>query len=130
MTDKLSAILDRLNAAWRVPNVARKPETSFEFVPVIFANGEDDDTPGFVAAIQNEAVQFDDVIFKPGEGLEITGRMLRFCVGGITVAYHDGTMGQLFPAIAHGPQITVHSKLVGSTRSIHVESCNIDWGVR
>lgn len=46
------------------------------FVPVIFANGEDDDLPGLAAAVENRHVQFDDRIYKPGEELIIDRRHL------------------------------------------------------
>jgi hypothetical protein len=46
------------------------------FVPVIFANGEDDDGPGLQACADNEAVQFDDRVFEPGEAIMICGRKL------------------------------------------------------
>ena len=48
-----------------VPNVARKLGPAFDFVPVIFANGEDDDLPGIAAALQNEAVQYGEHVYLP-----------------------------------------------------------------
>lgn len=47
------------------------------FLPVIFANGEDDDVPGLVAAIANKPFQFDDRIYKRGEELVIDRRTIR-----------------------------------------------------
>jgi hypothetical protein len=44
------------------------------FVPVIFANGEDDDAPGLQACFDDEAVQLDGRIHEPGETVEICGR--------------------------------------------------------
>lgn len=52
------------------------------FVPVIFANGEEDDAPGLQAAFDNDAVQFDGRIYEPGEPIAITGRHI---VLGVTV---------------------------------------------
>jgi hypothetical protein len=49
------------------------------FVPVIFANGEDDDGPGLQACFDNEAVQFDDRIYEPGEPVSIFGRRIVIC---------------------------------------------------
>lgn len=46
------------------------------FVPVIFANGEDDDIPGLVAAIEHKWVQFDGHIYKPHEDIVIHNRHL------------------------------------------------------
>ncbi len=46
------------------------------FVPVIFANGEDDDTQGLIAAIENERVQFDEKIYDPGEHISISDRKI------------------------------------------------------
>lgn len=46
------------------------------FVPVIFANGQDNDSPGLQAACDNEAVQFDDRVYEPGESIDIIGRTL------------------------------------------------------
>jgi hypothetical protein len=46
------------------------------FVPVIFANGRDNDLPGITAAIENRAVQFDEKIYQPGEAIKITGRTI------------------------------------------------------
>lgn len=46
------------------------------FVPVIFANGVDDDVPGLVAAIEHKLVQFDDKLYEPREDIEINGRTI------------------------------------------------------
>jgi len=53
----------------------------FELLPVIFANGEDDDLPGLVAAVLNEKVQFDERTYAPGEPIEIVGRSLLLSKG-------------------------------------------------
>lgn len=44
------------------------------FVPVIFANGEDDDWPGLQAFVDDEAVLFDDRIYEPEDSLTIRRR--------------------------------------------------------
>lgn len=46
------------------------------FVPVIFANGIDDDLPGLLAAFMNEAVQFEDHIYQPRDRIVIIGKVL------------------------------------------------------
>lgn len=61
----------------RPPKVRRGRETSYEFVPVIFANGKDDDLPGLMAAIENRKVQYDDRIYAAGEPVTIYDRALR-----------------------------------------------------
>lgn len=75
-----------------------------EFLPVIFANDEDDDTPGFVAAITNQAVQFDETVYRPGQDLSVVGRSLRFlssvrltcsCGCGATVEIESGEGGEM-----------------------------------
>ena len=47
------------------------------FIPVIFANGEDDDEPGLTAAANNEIVQFDETVYQPGQPITITNRQIR-----------------------------------------------------
>jgi hypothetical protein len=39
-----------------------------DFVPVIFANGVDDDLPGLVATMQRERFQFEDRVYNPKDG--------------------------------------------------------------
>lgn len=55
-------------------DLEEKPKTKKlpEFVPVIFANGIDDDTPGFVALFTHEKVQYGEKIYKPNESIHIT----------------------------------------------------------
>ena len=50
-----------------------------DFVPVIFANGSDDDSYGIAAWMKkNQRVQFDGRIYKPGEHIVIEGRRMLF----------------------------------------------------
>lgn len=58
----------------RPPAKKREARDLPRFVPVIFANGEDDDAPGVQAAFDNEAVQFDERIYEPDEDIVIVGR--------------------------------------------------------
>jgi hypothetical protein len=67
----IGALLDRL----RKPKLQR--DLREIFVPVIFANGKDDDLPGIIAAIENRAVQFDEKIYQPGEPIVIYWREIR-----------------------------------------------------
>jgi hypothetical protein len=46
------------------------------FYPVIFADGETSDTPGFTAACANDFVMFDDRLYMPGETIRIYGRRI------------------------------------------------------
>jgi hypothetical protein len=80
-----------------------KTELDVEFVPVIFANGEDDDTPGLIAALKNEKVLFDENIYLPFERIEIIKRDLVitekiFCyTEGEEVEIPDGYVGVCQP---------------------------------
>jgi len=60
-------------------------------VPVIFANGRDDDLPGFRAAIENKRVFFRDRIYEPGEAIKSEGHTLAFSCGRIIIS--DGEFG-------------------------------------
>lgn len=68
---------DLLNRPITAPSAVVSP--SWDFVPVIFANGEDDDLPGLTAAIRNERVQYGDRIYKHGEEIIIHDKVLRLC---------------------------------------------------
>ncbi|WP_114214201.1 MULTISPECIES: hypothetical protein [Brucella/Ochrobactrum group] len=63
MTDVIEKRLTKLNIEW---------------VPVIFANGEDDDGPGVAAYVSGRKVQFGDEIYPPEKDLLITGRQMVF----------------------------------------------------
>lgn len=68
----------------------RTTETLPEFVPVIFANGKDDDSYGVAAWLkQDQRVQFDGRIYAPGEHIVISGRSMRF-ERGVKVEASDG----------------------------------------
>lgn len=93
--DPYIAFRDELNRS--LADIAGRPAAKADItmqlglVPVIFANGTDDDLPGLVAAIENRRVQFDDRIYEPGDALTIERRKLRssrriFVVG----PGHDG----------------------------------------
>jgi len=95
--DPLASYRDELNRQFAAIAEISKPAvrldivTRLGLVPVIFANGVDDDLPGLVAAIQNSRVLFGERIYEPGEPLVIERRILRasrriFVVG----PGHDG----------------------------------------
>lgn len=54
-----------------------KTDLSALFVPVIFANGEDDDLAGLLATFRDEAVLFGDRVYQPGEDVSVIQRSLR-----------------------------------------------------
>lgn len=64
-------INDALNKVTVMMRTMTKSETEFklDFVPVIFANGEDDDGPGLTAALTNQRVQFMDKIYQPNQDM-------------------------------------------------------------
>lgn len=63
MTDVIERRLTKLNVEW---------------LPVIFANGEDDDGPGIAAYVSGNKVQFDDEVYLPEKDLHIFGRKMVF----------------------------------------------------
>lgn len=67
----------------------KKTHVGFEFIPVIFANGTDDDIPGLVAAIRNEKFQFDEKIYQPDEPLIIDNRKIRITKRLIVIGNDD-----------------------------------------
>lgn len=48
-----------------------------DFHPVIFANGEDDDFPGIVAAMENKPVYFLERLYRPGEQISVAFKTIR-----------------------------------------------------
>lgn len=73
-------------------DVLTKPRTGLWaiLVPVIFANGEDDDLPGLTAALHNKAVQYEKKIYKPGENIEIYDKSMVFNCRGIIIIGSSG----------------------------------------
>lgn len=74
----------------RRPKPVRKTDLKQLFVPVIFANGKDDDLPGIVAAIENRAVQFDEKIYRPDEDLTIFKREIALSCMGLAILDRKG----------------------------------------
>ena len=75
-----------------------KTESRVDFLPVIFANGIDDDSVGFVAALENARVLFDDKVYQPGEAIKIIGRKMCFDRGVIVTNTDDDIIMALGPA--------------------------------
>lgn len=112
---------------FRRPKATPKPKRDLAqiFVPVIFANGVDDDLPGLAAAVKNEAVQFDGTIFAPGEALEIHRRTLVFSTNGL---YFIGAHDALDPARVP-PGWTVLRE-ADPSRPIRIDSCTLLFGLK
>lgn len=91
----------------RVPSIDARTKPLPRFVPVIFANGVDDDLPGIEAALRDEAVQLDGVICEPGDPVVVsncTSRLrvdhVHFMSGGNLVFCADNGLGQA-PLVLH-----------------------------
>lgn len=76
----------------RRPKARRAADAEKRFVAVIFANGEDDDLPGLIAAAKNEPVQLDEKIYKPGETIRIVARKMLFNCGQIVIHQSSGEL--------------------------------------
>ena len=68
----MNEIDDKIKQVTAMMRTMTKAESEFklDFVPVIFANGDDDDTTGMIAALNDDCVQYNDKIYEPGEDLE------------------------------------------------------------
>jgi len=105
-------------------DVIEKPKTDLrsKFIPVIFANGVDDDLPGFVAAAQNNVVLFDEDVYQPSQGIVIFGRHLVFgkklCVVGAEDDIPEGIRAE-----RDRWEIVVQPK---GARRIAIHSCFLD----
>ena len=66
-------VKDVLDKTSRLMASMTKSESEFklDFVPVIFANGIDDDAPGLLAAFGSERVQYKDKIYEPNESIHL-----------------------------------------------------------
>ncbi|AEG53156.1 hypothetical protein [Sinorhizobium meliloti] len=96
-----------------------KRVTKIDFVPVIFANGVDDDLPGLVAAIKNERVQFDEKIIEVGEPVIIHKRSLALSCRILYIAGHGKS-----PPYEFGPG-EVFVTEGNPSRRIHISNCDI-----
>ena len=58
-------------------------------IPVIFANGKDDDLPGLAAAFKNETVIYNKRLYKPDEDIKVFGKTLILVCHGIFILSVD-----------------------------------------
>lgn len=95
------------------------PKTDLKtlFIPVIFANGEDDDVPGLIAAFENKPVLYNDKTYHIDEDIEIIGKTLVMSIGIAIV--HEGSSPS--PDAPSDWKIVVHPK--DAKRSIHIARC-------
>lgn len=86
-----------------------KPREQWDFVPVIFANGVDDDLMGIEAAVKNERVQYEEKVYKPGEDITIDGKKIRLKCS--KVVFMDPFGGVMWLGSDHhiGPVITIRT---------------------
>jgi len=89
-----------------------------EWVPVIFGNGEDDDTPGIVASLTNEKVQVGDVIFAPGEDVYVENMHIIIKCH-LTIINEKGRL-EFFGS---GPEVTVRP---APGRTTHFSDCTLE----
>lgn len=109
-----------------IDDLVREPKkkTAFDFVPVIFANGEDDDLPGFEAAVKNERVQYEEKIYEPGERLEIVGKRMAFsCQGLHLLGSHSPFPNDVLPG-----WVVIREGDPG--RKIFIAHCHIKFGLK
>lgn len=118
----MSEVIERPRNLWRVPSVKRKEEPAFDFVPVIFANGVDDDLPGFEAAVKNERVQFDEHIYEEGEALLIDKRELYFSIHHVTIL----GVGRKVPSCCPPDTYVIQQR--EDTRPITITNCTFWMG--
>lgn len=109
-------------------DVKQRTTLAFKFVPVIFANGRDDDLPGFVAALKNEDVQFEDRVYRPGERLVLDRQTLAFSCNGmhIVVAGDDSQHCHM----PYGIDEPLRLAKVEPGRFIQITNCTVLWGVK
>lgn len=102
-----------------------RPETQskFELIPVIFANGEDDDTTGLIAAIRNQKVLYEESVYQPGEPISIYGKTL-YCAKSIAIF---GPFCEIGEEYLNDPAwICIRGAHPG--RKIDIDSCHLDFG--
>jgi len=98
------------------------------FVPVIFANGVDDDLPGIAAACKDEPVQYEDVVYKPGEAITLYGVTLRIFASGVKFV-GDGEPLELRPSPCDESGVAVvHVRETG--RAVSFDHCNFLFGAK
>lgn len=96
-----------------------KTETGFNLIPCIFANGEDDDLPGFIAAMMNKRVLVIDDIAEPDEDITLEGLQLVFSRS-LRIISIDGVMDLGSP-----DKDIVEIRLPLDGRTIKFSNCHI-----
>lgn len=89
-------------------------------IPVLFANGVDDDLPALRAIVGNRHIMFDGKIYAPNEKVTVTGRTLSFSCGAIVV-HHNGKFQSMEPDSGPKPGstiVTLHQPFPGRALSI------------
>ncbi|WP_010658134.1 hypothetical protein [Brucella anthropi] len=108
MTDVIEKRLTKLNIEW---------------LPVIFANGVDDDGPGIAAYISGNKVQFDDEVYEPERDLHIFGRFMVFDRKlEILSEKHPDEICIIGVSWPDEGKIIVVSRCIGA---LHIENCSI-----
>lgn len=109
------------------PAKIRRHITELSTVPVLFANGRDDDLPGFIAACRNERFSFDGRIYEPGEDFTLSGATQSFSCGRITI--------NLNGYIVHIPNIgmpspgrCIYIKAAHPGRNVLINHSNYNFG--
>lgn len=110
----IGAVLDFVR-----PKPKRKTSTKWDFVPVLFANGRDDDLPGFTAMCKDERFQLDEKIYEPGEAVEIRNRTLLFSCHSIYIVKF-GVPIDVDALHRDGWEVIIR---VPDTRTIRIDSC-------
>jgi len=102
-----------------------KPQVQVETVsiPVIFADGENDDLPGLVAAIEGKPFLFDGELYAPDRDLDILGRRL-VVTRCIYVIAHDNA--DVEPLEWDECTNFVVCREQATSRAIRIEWCNLD----
>lgn len=103
----------------------KKKAPALDFVPVIFANGSDDDLPGLTAAIENRRVQFQERIYKPDETIVIHRQVLALSCNFLLIIGHDE------PDPSHRLRAgDAFIREARPSRRVDITHCNIIMGVR
>ena len=111
----------------KIESQTKIEEASFP-MPIIWADGENDDLPGVVAAVRNEFVQFDGDIYAPGRSIAVIGRTMRLSAGMIFIGPDSVETGRFpVPPVqpASGRWVTVSAVIKG--RSVEITNCSVKF---
>lgn len=111
----------------RLIRTKRKTGPKLDFVPVIFANGVDDDLPGLVAALKDERVQYGSKIYKKGETIDIIGKQLALSCNCLVLKTENETL--YVPPRREGfdysNPVVIRIPELGHGRNVNVTGCHI-----